>query len=218
MGPLSWLLEAAWGQVFNTLRPRQNDCHILKDIFKCIFLNENKRISIKSSLKFVPKGPINNIPSLVLIMAWCRSGNKPLSEPMMVSLLMHICVTPPQLVNMTLGVPWYLIQSCWPLLTHWGWDKMANMSADDIFICIFLAENVWILLKISLKFVPNVRINNVPALAQIMAWRHPGDRPLFEPMWRPGYRPLFEPMMVILPTHICITRPQWGQLWCHMLT
>ena len=50
------------------------------------------------SLKFVPKGPINNYPSLVQIMAWRRSGDKPLSEPMMVSLLTHICVTRPQWV------------------------------------------------------------------------------------------------------------------------
>ena len=35
------------------------------DIFKCIFLNENVFILIKISLKFVPKGQINNIPSLV---------------------------------------------------------------------------------------------------------------------------------------------------------
>ena len=32
-------------------------------------------------------------------MAWRRSGDKPLSEPMMVSLLTHICVTRPQWVN-----------------------------------------------------------------------------------------------------------------------
>ena len=53
-------------------------------------------ISIKISLKFVPKGSINNNPALVQTMAWHRSGNKSLSEPMMVSLLMHICVTRPQ--------------------------------------------------------------------------------------------------------------------------
>ena len=51
------------------------------------------------SLKFVPKCPINNIPALVQIMDWCRPGDKPLSEPMMVSLLTHICVTRPQWVN-----------------------------------------------------------------------------------------------------------------------
>ena len=62
------------------------------DIFNRIFVNENVIISIKFSLQFVPKGPINNIPVLVQIMAWRRPGNKPLSEAVMVSLLKHICV------------------------------------------------------------------------------------------------------------------------------
>ena len=47
-------------------------------------MNENAWISIKISLKYVPKGPINNIPALVQIMACRQPGNKPLSEPMMV--------------------------------------------------------------------------------------------------------------------------------------
>ena len=73
------------------------------DIFKRIFLNENIKISIKVTLKFVPKGPINKSPSLVPIMAWRRPGDKPLSEPMMISLLTHICVTRLQLVLNLLG-------------------------------------------------------------------------------------------------------------------
>ena len=84
---------------FNTLRPRQNGRPFADDTFKCIFLNENVRISIKISLKFVLKGPINNNPALVQIMAWRQSGDKPLSEPMMFSLLTHICVTRPQWVK-----------------------------------------------------------------------------------------------------------------------
>ena len=86
------------GQVFglNTLRPRQNGRAFADDIFKRIFVNENISIPIKISLKFVPKGSINNIPSLVQIMAWRRPGIKPLSEPMMVNLPTHICVTRPQ--------------------------------------------------------------------------------------------------------------------------
>ena len=83
----------------NTLRPRQNGHHFPDDILKWIFLNENAWISIEISLKFFPKGQINNIPALVQIMAWRRPGDKPLSEPMMVSLLMHICVTRPQWVK-----------------------------------------------------------------------------------------------------------------------
>ena len=37
-----------------------------------------------------------NIPALVQIMALRRPGDKPLSEPVIVSLLTHICVTWPQ--------------------------------------------------------------------------------------------------------------------------
>ena len=92
---------------FNTLRPRQNGRHIADDILKCIFLNENVWIPIKISLKFVPKGPINNIPALVQIMAWCRPGNKPLSEPMMVRLPTHICIAWPQWVKIYKHL-WYI--------------------------------------------------------------------------------------------------------------
>ena len=88
----------------NTLRPRQNGCHFADNIFKCIFLNENVIILAKISLKFVPKGPINNIHALVQIMAWRRPGDKPLSDPMMVRLPMHICVTRPQWVKLCMGV------------------------------------------------------------------------------------------------------------------
>ena len=62
----------------------------------------------------------------------------------------------------------------------------------DILKCIFLNENVWISLKISLNFVPKVRINNIPALVQIMATSH-----YLHQWW---YN---------LQTHICLTRPQW---------
>ena len=71
--------------ILNTLRPRQNGRHLPDDIFKCIFRNENVSIFMKISLNVVPKGPISNIPALVQIMAWRRPGDKPLSEPMMVS-------------------------------------------------------------------------------------------------------------------------------------
>ena len=50
------------------------------DISKCIFLNENDGILIQISLKFVPMSPIDNKPALVQVMAWCRTGDKPLPE------------------------------------------------------------------------------------------------------------------------------------------
>ena len=107
------------------MRPRQDGRHFPANIFKCIFLNENVKISIKILLKFVPMGPTNNIPALVQIMAWRRPGDTPLYEPMMVSLLTHICVTRPQWVKISLKfVPKGPINSipalvqimawCWP--------------------------------------------------------------------------------------------------------
>ena len=53
------------------------------DNFKCIFLNENDRIPIPVSLKFVPRSPVNNKPALVQLMACQRTGDKPLPELML---------------------------------------------------------------------------------------------------------------------------------------
>ena len=57
-------------------------------IFKWIFLNENDWIPIQISLKFVPESQIK--PALIQIMAGRRQGDKPLSKPTMVILLMYI--------------------------------------------------------------------------------------------------------------------------------
>ena len=54
------------------------------NIFKCIFSNEKFRFLTEISLEFVSKGPIDNNPALVKIMAWHLFGAKPLSEPMLI--------------------------------------------------------------------------------------------------------------------------------------
>ena len=77
---LYWDQEGS--DIINRLRLRQRGHHFTDDIFKCIFLNEDILIVIEISVKFVPKGPINNIPTLDQTMALCEQGNKPLSEPM----------------------------------------------------------------------------------------------------------------------------------------
>ena len=69
------------GQEFNSLMPRQDVQLFSDDVFKCIFFNENVCISIKISLKFVLKGPIYK-SALVQLMAWGRTGDKPLPGPM----------------------------------------------------------------------------------------------------------------------------------------
>ena len=50
-------------------------------------------------------------------------------------------------------------------LTHWGRDKSAPISQMT-----FSNAFSWMSLKISLKFIAKVPINNIPALVQIVAW------------------------------------------------
>ena len=57
------------------------------------------KFQLRFHWNFVPKGPVNNIPPLVPIMAWCRPGEKPLFKPIMVKLQMHISATRPQWVK-----------------------------------------------------------------------------------------------------------------------
>ena len=60
---------------------------------------------------------------------------------------------------------------------------MADILQTTLSIFFFVCENIWISVNISLKFVPNGPVNNMPALVQIVAWRWPGDKPLSgEPM------------------------------------
>ena len=72
----------------------QDKIATISSIVTCIFFNENVWISLK--IKFVPMVQINNVPALFQIMAWCQPGDKPLSEPVMISLLTHICITWPR--------------------------------------------------------------------------------------------------------------------------
>ena len=68
------------------ISPGQNGRHFGNDNFKCIFFNENGTILIQFSLKFVSRSSIDNLPALVQLMAWRRTGDKPLPEPMLTQL------------------------------------------------------------------------------------------------------------------------------------
>ena len=67
--------------------------------------------------------------------------------------------------------------------------------ADGNFKCIFLSKNYEFRLKFHWLLFLRVQITLFQN--RIMTWR------------RPGYKPLSETIMVRLPTHICVTRPQW---------
>ena len=127
----------------NTLIPRQNGHHFADNIFKCIFLKENVWISLKISLMSVPKIQINSIPALVQMMAWHRLGDKPLSEPMMVSLLMHIFVTWPQWVNVQL-LNSFIVCRLINYNTHFGhlfikWDVLKGETGGKINVLAFIS-------------------------------------------------------------------------------
>ena len=127
------LLPMAPSHYLNTLRQRQNGHHFADDIFKCIFLNENTWISLRISLKFVPDVPVNNIPALIQIMAWPRSGDKPLSGTMMVSLLTHICVTRPQWVDLC----WLIIKGVLWHLTRTDFTGRENYQSMNFYMSVF---------------------------------------------------------------------------------
>ena len=67
----------------NILRARQNGRHFPDDIFRPSFLKENARISIQIWFKFVPRDSVGNTSALVQVMAWRRTGAKPLREAML---------------------------------------------------------------------------------------------------------------------------------------
>ena len=125
-------------------------------IFKCILLNENVKILIKISLKFVSKGSVNNIPALVQIMAWWRQGDKPLSEAMMVWLLTHVCITWPQWVNI-----------CRP-------RQNGCHFANTIYVILWHQFH-W-------NSLTMVQFNNNWTFFQMMAWHQTRGEPLSEPL------------------------------------
>ena len=68
-----------WHYNVEHIETKSKCCHFGDDKFKYIFKNKNCFILIYISLKFVL---IDNKPALVQIMAGRRTGDKPLSEPM----------------------------------------------------------------------------------------------------------------------------------------
>ena len=78
----------------NSFSPGQNGRHSADDMFKPIFLNVNFLISENVSTKYVPWGLIDNMSTLVQIIARRRPGDKPLSEQMLTQFTdAYICGT-----------------------------------------------------------------------------------------------------------------------------
>ena len=75
--------------LINSSPPGQNGHHFADNIFKCIFMDEKFYILTWISLKFVPKGPIDNDAALVQVIAWHQTSDKPLPEPMLTQLTIY---------------------------------------------------------------------------------------------------------------------------------
>ena len=97
---------------------------------------------------------------------------------------------------------WYVISH----LTHWGRDKMAAIFQTTFSNGFFLMKMYEFRLTFHCSLFLGVQLTIFPTLVQVMAWRRPGDKLLSEPM------------MVRLPTHICVTRPQWVNWACDYLS
>ena len=139
---------------------------------------EWKWILIEISWKFVPK--VRNITALVRLMAWRRPGDKPLSEPVMVRLPTHICITRSQWVNPEWVAGLWSLGS--PALFFFFFITLRMQQngchvADDTFSCIFLGENFSA--QNFTDFYPR-GCNWPSALIQIMVWWWIANKPLPE--------------------------------------
>ena len=173
-------LTQNWYEPFNTLRPRLNGCHFAYDIFKWIFLNENLWISIKISLKFVAKGPINNNNGLVPIrrqaIIWTNDGlltdrhiNASLGLNELNAGLLHISFWDP---NLVITMPVNVLAPIWlttfansfhifklkESMCNFTYDVVTvnpwNLSLDNVYTFEFCIWSVWAILPKGSNKVP----------------------------------------------------------------
>ena len=124
------MLESTMG--LNTLKPRQNGRHFSDDTSKCIFLNENVLISMKISLKFIPKVPISNIPKLVPIGSFWRNNYM-----YYVFIFITLCVCRvhramcTRSLNIALLCDWLFIFCPINYWIQWGLSMCSRVNKDD---------------------------------------------------------------------------------------
>ena len=168
----------------NTWRLKLKGLHFI-DILKLIFLYASWCISIQISLKFVYKDPNNNTLKLVQIIVNAEQVTSHCLKQWWPNLRMHSCVT----------------RLCWvnTLRQRQNGCRFRRRHFSNTFYWMKMYE---FQLKFHWSLFLRVQLTIFPALVQIMAWHQPGDKPLSEPM------------LVSLPMHICVNRPQWLNCSC----
>ena len=143
---------------FNSLAPGRFQFNFRKVIFKLTEVNGGWGISYEIALRWMPLDFADDQSTLVQVMAWCCQATS------------------------------HYLSQCWPRsmspygVTRPHWVNSLRLQqngchfANNIFKRIFLNENCYILIKISLRFISKGSINNMLALVQIMAWCQIGEK------------------------------------------
>ena len=151
------------GEEFYTLNPEHNCQHFVDDIFKKILLNENNYILIQISLKFVPRGLIENKSALIQTGAWCWTGNMSVPEPVMTV----IDTVYYKKINKK-GKKWVPSKSLQPCLNQWYQLVMPHTITRTHWVnSLWPSDAIW-------------QYGNRSTLAQVMAWclTAPGHGPM----------------------------------------
>ena len=167
-------------QWVNSSPPGQNGWHIADDTFKCIFVNENFCILIRISVK----GPIANKPALVQVMSWRRTGDRPLSEPMLTQFTDAYMRHQGEMSSLTGSME--------------IWMKKCRI----IILKLISVIGCWdISCEIALMWLPLYHANEQSTLVHVMAWCRQATSHYLSQFWPRFMSPCG------------VTRPHWYQIW-----
>ena len=153
--------------IFNTLRQRQNGRHFADDIFKGIFLNENEWISINISLKYVPRGPINNIPTLVQVMVGADQATSQYLNQWWLDY---------RRIYESLGLNQLRSYRTISKLSYWWLSANCGNSSASVLVSLFFSQRQCQSHHYSSKIIPNIQYAKYTALytslptAKISCW------------------------------------------------
>ena len=136
---------------------------------------------IEIKLKFVPEGSIDNKTSLVQVMAWCHQAAS------------HNMIQ----FGPRSAAPYDIARPSWSFINTLRQTQNGCHFPYNIFKCILLNENCCILIKISLKYVPEGPINTIQCWFRSWLGTSQATSHYLNQWW------------LSLMTHICVTRPQW---------
>ena len=155
------VLSIVCGFAFNSLAPGKFLSNLRHVIFKQILVIDGWGISCEIALIWMSLNLPNDKSTLDQVMAWCRQATS------------------------------HYLSQCWPrsmspngVTMPQGLKALTSEEMADVLqtMVSFFKENFRLLVKISLKFVHIVPVDNELALVRVLNWYQTGDKPLPEPM------------------------------------